>query len=194
MRVLVVIVFVLGFPGVVLAEDSAPFGLRWGVSSAEISALGVRAKPWAGAPEGRDIWQAETMPRGLQRTMFYNLEFDGDGRLFEVTTILGPWRDDHDGRGVRGRYKALKQALSDKYKLADEVDSTGRHMGGKNWAFYLGKRRNELWSRFSGDGVGVDLEAVAIDTFDTALFLTYRHKELWEAHRAAQGRKEAGAL
>lgn len=177
----IALLLLVAFESAAVAQEPvhAPFGLRWGASLEDLAAAGVEAEFSERQSGVIDRYLATTVPRPLSDASNYYLDFDREGRLFAVTTVIGPWERDLDGAEVRARYVELKEGLSANYSLSEERDyihSPG--MDGKNWTVYLGAGFNDLWVKFDGAGLSIDLVAGAHKDFNSVLFLTHRNLEI----------------
>lgn len=125
--------------------DDALFGLKWGMSIAEVRALGVPLKKEKG--DGNlEIFSSKSMPKELSNAESYALVF-ADGKLVKQKYIANNITGDAYGTEGKERFESLKAALSEKYGAPS---ANYQSVGGK-----LYREADEFYQCLAYDGCGV---------------------------------------
>jgi hypothetical protein len=112
---LVLLLVLLFFPVLPAhADESAPFGLKWGISVEELRNTGVRLYPRP-RDESGERFAATNLPKALDDLKEVILSFGNDDKLHKVEAVSEDFRWDLDGTRVKARYNALSRALAAKY-------------------------------------------------------------------------------
>ena len=110
MKNAIIFIIALAVSNLALAESSAqiygkyaaPFGLEWGLSEEQVTAMGVKLTP---VNPAKWVYRAKTLPKHLSDIERYTLEFHPGFGLIRVTAYTE----------VRERFNQLKTALVNKY-------------------------------------------------------------------------------
>jgi hypothetical protein len=93
--------------------DEAMFGLRWGMTIAQVKALGTPLTKVRG-DRNMEIYKTESVPRPLSDGESYTMIF-ADGKLAKVAAVTRNITGDPSGREGKDRFEAIKSSLQDKY-------------------------------------------------------------------------------
>ena len=106
MKNAIIFIIALSVSGIALAESPAPaqespapnygkypapFGLQWGMSMEEVTAMGVELTPH---PSKKDVYSAAALPKNLSDAEIYILRFKrgfGLVRVGALTSAIIPW-------------------------------------------------------------------------------------------------------
>ena len=91
---------------------AAPFGLEWGMSKEQVTAMGVELTPWRPNEGG---YQAKTLPQNLSDAEIYTLAFKQEFGLVKVIVVTRKITGDLYGSKGKERYSQLKTAMVNKY-------------------------------------------------------------------------------
>ena len=139
MRSAIIFIIALAVSGISLAESpaqihgeyAAPFGLEWGMSKEQVTAMGVKLTPERpvsrfGITKSRGIYTAKTLPKNLPDAEEYELLFKQGFGLVKVSAQTRRTRNDLFGSEGKERYSQLKTAIIKKYGRPDTVvEQTG---------------------------------------------------------------------
>ena len=162
----------------------APFGLQWGMSIEEVTAMGVTLTPH---PSKKDVYSAKALPKNLSDGEIYILRFKRGFGLVRVGALTSAITLDLDGAQGKERYNRLRTAISNIYGDPDEVhERTGAarvfddsnqfyecllFAGCGYWVSFWGKQKNdgnillEIRGLERGSGrVDLFFESAALDT------------------------------
>lgn len=93
--------------------DEALFGLRWGMTVAEVKSAGVNLSKSSG-DRNIETYKASSMPKNLSDFDAYSMVF-ADGRLVKLWGYSNNITDDPTGASGKERFEALRSALTQKY-------------------------------------------------------------------------------
>lgn len=174
------------------ADESAPFGLTWGMSVEKLREAGVQLRPLQADETGRR-YSAHDLPKMLGDIEEVILSFGGNDRLYRIEAISQDYLHDDDGSRIKARYEALSRSLAAKYGAGKET-----HVINKPWDspehFLMGIKlgSSRYYTNFEGKNVAVRL-AIKAKRRDTGTYvLVYRHKEL--AKRSGEQAGESDVL
>ena len=160
-----------------LADESAPFGLTWGVSTAKLEASGVKLSQRPPDASGQRF-AATNLPKALTDLQEVILSFGSDGRLHKVEAISNDFRHDLDGKRLKARYAALSRALAAKYGNGEV-----HHQISEPWTrpidFLIGIHlgSSTYYTNFASKGVTVRLEIRASRRDVGRYALVFQYKE-----------------
>ena len=101
----------------------APFGLEWGLSIGQVTAMGVKLTPH---PSEKGVYGATALPKNLSDGEKYILRFKRGFGLVRVGVLTSPITQDLDGAKGKERYNRLKTAIINQYgNPDDEHELTG---------------------------------------------------------------------
>lgn len=142
----------LSLPALGADGDEALFGLRWGMTVAEVKAAGVTLTKTDG-DRNFDIYKAPSMPKNLSDFESYSMIF-ADGKLVKLWGLSKNISNDPNGSNGKERFETLRTALTHKYGPPDLNSQT---IGNK-----LFKEYDEFYQCLKYTGCGIWLS-----TFDT---------------------------
>ena len=128
MKNAIIFIIALAVSGIAPAESPAPaqnygkypapFGLQWGMSMEEVTAMGVELTPH---PSKKDVYSAAALPKNLSDAEIYILRFKRGFGLVRVGALTSAITLDLDGAQGKERYNRLKTAVSNIYGKPDMV-------------------------------------------------------------------------
>jgi hypothetical protein len=95
-------------------NNSAPFGLEWGMSSAQVKGLGVDLAERSEKDFGQ-TYSARKLPKVISDVSSVFLSFGYDDKLSRIAAISKDFDNDPYGAAVQSRYDELARVLGDKY-------------------------------------------------------------------------------
>lgn len=113
MKLLVSLLSLLTLPALGADGDEALFGLRWGMTVAEVKSAGVALTKTKG-DRNLDVYKAPSMPKNLSDFESYGLVF-ADGKLAKIWGISKDISNDPSGSSGKERFETLRAALLQKY-------------------------------------------------------------------------------
>lgn len=121
----------------VFTVKTGPFGLQWGASAEEISALGVLLKKEDSSDNKFSIYSTKKLPKSLSIAERYTLLFD---KGYQLQKMLISSKDiDNDLYGNEGKetYSSIKAQLREKYgRPIIEIEKSGDVLYKKEDEFY----------------------------------------------------------
>ncbi len=161
----------------VRAEDSAPFGLTWGISAQKLKEAGVRlsARP---QDESGLRYAATNLPKALADLKEVILSFGFDDRLHKVEAVSNDVRYDLDGTRLKARYESLSRALTAKYgkgEVHHRVNEPWTRPDDFLMGIHLGS--STYYTIFNARNVTVRLEIRASRRDVGSFVLTFRYRE-----------------
>ena len=110
-------------PAQIHGKYSAPFGLEWGLSKEQVTAMGVKLTP---VESVKDSYTTKTLPKNLSDAEEYYLIFKQGFGLVVVYVFTSEIIGDVYGSKGRDRYSQLKTAIVNKYgKPSDGREKMG---------------------------------------------------------------------
>lgn len=152
-RTLLAVAFVVTAPLVIAADgDEALFGLKWGMTLADVKSAGVNLTKTKG-DRNLETFRASSVPRGLSDFESYSFVF-ADGKLVKLWGLSKDIVNDPTGSAGKQQFEALRSALTEKYgKPRLNYQSVGNK---------LFKEYDEFYQCLAYSGCG--LWAVTFDT------------------------------
>ena len=212
MRNAIIFIIALAVSGIALAEShaqnygkyAAPFGLEWGMSKEQLTAMGVKLTP---IDEAEGVYTAERLPKKLRDVKEYTLLLKQGFGLVKATAETNAFKSDYSGSAAKKRYSQLKTAIINKYGRPDTVaEQTGvngtyqrRHqfyqclmsVGCGAWASIWSNKKDGYISLYI---LGVSRsEGVVSIGYESAAFYTAREQEAEERARARKKEEEERA-
>jgi hypothetical protein len=173
------------------ADESAPFGLSWGMSVAKLRAADVPLRELQADEYGRK-YATRNLPKMLGDLEEVILSFGVNDRLHRVEAISQDFRYDEDGARLKARYQALSRALESKYgsgKSIHEINKPWHQPSDFLMGLYRGSSR--YTTDFEGKIVSVHL-AIKAKRRDTGYYvLIYRNRELEKRSGERPGERDA---
>jgi hypothetical protein len=176
-------------------EDTAPFGLRWMASTAEIEALGVALTPMDIAMFGKSF-AATNLPKALSDIDAVVLSFGYDDRLWRVVAIGKEFDNDRYGSQAKSRYDQLAASLAKSYTLTNTTHrpSSDSYYGkGDNFAYALSRNEAYWYSIYASPSAEIEL-SIDANHQDTYWRLVYSHFEGESSFAAGKADAELDAL
>ena len=177
MKNAIIFIIALAVSGIALAEShaqihgkyAAPFGLEWGLSEEQVTAMGVKLTSYGSAlGSPTEYYYTRNLPKNLSDFNFYELHFHTRFGLIEVDANTKGYPD---ALQARERYNQLKTALVNKY--------------GK--PFVLGNSEHSAILHWGSDIDGT----IKLERVNTHIYLTYQSAtEYIAAEREFQKKKE----
>ncbi|MGB6114971.1 MAG: hypothetical protein WBF97_07775 [Comamonas sp.] len=135
-RILLTIAFMMTTPLVLAADgDEALFGLKWGMTPADVKSAGVNLTKTKG-DRNLEIFRASSVPRGLSDFESYHFIF-ADGKLVKLWGLSKDIVNYPAGITGKQQFDALRLALTEKYgKPKQNYQSTGNKLFKEYDEFY----------------------------------------------------------
>lgn len=115
--------------------DDALFGLKWGMTPAEVKAAGANITMKKG-DRNIDTYSATSVPRGLSDFESYSFVFS-DGKLVKLWGLSKDIENDLSGRDGKQKFETLRSALTEKYgKPVTNYQSIGNKLYKEYDEFY----------------------------------------------------------
>lgn len=121
-KVILSLLFITTFPAIGADGDEALFGLRWGMTVAEVKSAGVKLTR-VELDRNLDTYKAPSMPKNLTDFKSYSMMF-ANGKLIKMWGISKDIYNDPNGYSGKERFNALKYTLIGKYgkpKLSNQT-------------------------------------------------------------------------
>jgi len=130
------VLFALLVSGRLAADDSAPFGLTWGMTAEDLKSLGVALAPQEHV-NNMVVYKAETLPKNISDAEFYLVLFDESTGLQKVMMSSKDITNDLYGSAGKERFKVLKETFSSKYGAPiNSFEFVGRELFQDDDEFY----------------------------------------------------------
>jgi hypothetical protein len=176
-------------------QTGAPLGLEWGLSTAQVRALGVDLKDVPLKDYGSS-YAAARLPKIIADTETVLLSFGFDDKLWRIVMVSKAFTNDPYGSAVRSRYDELSNELAEKYGRGEQHHQPGEgvyaeadkfvaalHMG--NTWYYTNYTTNLLWVQLS----------IRAKDFSTAFYqIIFEHKALRSDFEKAKKIREKESL
>jgi len=128
--------FALLLSGALNADDSAPFGLTWGMTAEDLKSLRIILIPYR-ETDNSALYKSYSLPKNLSDARHYLLVFDKRTGLQKVVMTSENINDDAYGSIGQERFEALKETLSLKYGFpSDGMESVGNQVYEEEDQFY----------------------------------------------------------
>jgi hypothetical protein len=174
------------------ADDSAPFGLVWGMSVEQLREAGVDLRALQADDTGVR-YSTSNLPKMLADLDEAILSFGRNNRLYRVEAVSRDFLHDIDGSRVKARYEALSRSLAAKYgagRVTHDINKPWDRPEHFLMGLNLGSSR--YYTEFESRTVSVRL-AIEAKRRDTGVYvLIYLNKEL--ARRSGEGAGESEVL
>ena len=182
-------------PAQIHGKYAAPFGLEWGMSKEQVTAMGVKLTSTNPA-EG--VYTAKTLPKNLSDAENYVLVFKQEFGLVKVSALTSDITRDVHGSEGKERYNQLKMAVADKYGKPDkEQEWTDRAIDSGQFYQCLAYGGCGYWLSFWGEvgnetGAAILLQIHGISRgtglielrYESAAFHTAKKREAEEKSRS----------
>ncbi len=176
--------------------SSAPFGLSWGMSSADLRASGVKLSDLDDKKSFGVSFRASDLPKVVPDAQFIGLSFGYSDKLWRILVIGQDISNDPYGNAVKERYNELVVALSEKYGRGTpyEHQDTELWRGPEHFLMGLSTGRGWYYTNFDTRDVFVQLGIQAQDSSTAHWRIIYEYKNLRAAFEADQKAREKDAL
>ena len=175
-----------------IPSTQAPFGLSWGMSTAQVKAIGVELTDVEGVDNGSSF-TAMKLPKVLNDAQHVYLSFGFGDKLWRIAVASRNFDNDSTGVNVLTRYEELKGILADKYGKGESIHSLGRHTQ-EHFAMHI-KRGEAHWgTRFNTPQTMIVLAIAAHDLSTTFWTLIFEEKTLADEFEKAKKANERGTL
>lgn len=180
--------------------DEALFGLRWGMSVAEVKAAGVILTKTRG-DRNMESYKTPSMPKNLSDLESYSLIF-ADGKLAKMWGTGKNITDDPSGSSGKERFETLRTALLQKYGQPSLNSQTvGNKLFKENDEFYQCLKYSGcgLWvSAFETPDKLVSIELKGLNRGTGYLEVTTEAKPQWvqalEVYKSRKNSSDKDAL
>ncbi len=151
----------------VIAEDdsgAAPFGLQWGVTSAQARVLGAVLTEDTHKNYGV-TYIATKLPKMIADVQTVLLSFGFDDKLWRVVAISKDFPNDPYGSAVQKRYGELSAELSEKYGRGEKENGASDefYSDPKNFVYAIQSGNAWSYTNFSNNMITVQLGIGATD-------------------------------
>ena len=176
-------------------EGEAPFGLTWGMSTAQLKGMGVELQQQADGTFGQSF-SATKLPKAIADQEVTFLSFGKDDKLWRIAAVSTSFENDPYGGNAKQRYSELMSALGDKYGSGHSVHQLGKFLYSEPNHFVAGIRDGETswFTNFDKPNVWVQLGLTASDHSTLRWRILYENKTLKKAFEQDQRTREKGSL
>ncbi|MGO9741644.1 MAG: hypothetical protein ACLPN5_09070 [Roseiarcus sp.] len=178
------------------SPNAAPFGLKWGVSAADVKALGIKLSDFNDKKMFGISYRATELTKIVPDAAFVALSFGFQDKLWRIVVIGQNVENDPYGNGVKARYKELAAALSEKYGRGKPNEYQDSEMWKNADEFLMGINVGRSWyyTDFDTPNVFVQLGIQAEGGSTAHWRLIYEWKSLRALFEIDQKAKEKDAL
>src|SRR5262249_15256421 len=155
---------------------SAPFGLKWGMSSEEVRKTGVELAANPGRSEFGAAFAATNLSKVLTDTESVFLFFGYKDKLWRIAAAGRPMGPDPSGSQALARYQELASVLAERYGRGVETDIRDREMwkGPNEYVMSLRQGRAFRYTNFHSINVDVELSVRAAESDKSYYVILYR--------------------
>lgn len=173
----------------------APFGLEWGMSTADADALGVKLTP-AEKKDGTKYFEATAVPKVLADMEHVFLDFGYSGKLWKIVAISKPFENDPYGGKVLERYTEVLTLLQEKYGKGRSVHKRGDSIYAEPQYFLSGIQQGRSWhyTDFESTNVAVQLAIRARGNDSGFWILFYENRPLALEYEKERKEREKKSL
>jgi hypothetical protein len=189
--------FLVAISGTALAEDqksnSAPFGLSWGMSAAQVKSLGVELSDFPKSDWGTSL-SATKLPKVIADAETVVLSFGFDDKLWRVAAVSRSFQNDPAGTATVTRYDELNKILADKYGKGRAVHQVDENAEQNFFLMHIKDGRSSWYTNYDTKDLTIQLAIGAAD-FSTGFWrLIFEQKALQAEFQKARSNGEKGAL
>ena len=203
MKNAIIFIIALAVSGIALAEShaqnygkyAAPFGLEWGLSKEQVTAMGVEL---TSTNPVKGIYTAKTLPKNLSDAEDYVLVFKQEFGLVKVSALTSDITRDVYGSKGKERYSQLKTAVANKYgKPDDEFEYTDHGIDSDQFYQCLAYDGCGAWASYWADTEGETDGSIALNirgvsrgtgfihlSYESAAYYTAKEQEEAEKSRS----------
>jgi hypothetical protein len=181
-----------------VAEDdssAAPFGLQWGMSSAQARANGVVLTEDAHKNYGV-TYLATTLPKMIADVQTILLSFGFDDKLWRVVAVSKNFSNDPYGSAVQKRYDELAGELTEKYGGGETKSGTSDEFYGdpKNFVYAIQSGNAWHYTNYDTNLIRVQLGIQATDPSTAFYQIIFENNSLRLDFEKGRKTKEKNAL
>jgi hypothetical protein len=160
-------------------QSAAPLGLQWGVSSAQVRALGVDLKDVPLKDYGLS-YTAAKLPKIIADTESVVLSFGFDDKLWRIAMASKAFPNDPYGSAVRNRYDELSNELAEKYGRGEQHHHSGEGFYAKGDEFVYALKTGNAWyyTNYTTNILWVQLSIRAQETSTAFYQILFENKPL----------------
>ncbi|MGE5779463.1 MAG: hypothetical protein ACM30D_09165 [Hyphomicrobiales bacterium] len=177
------------------AKNAAPFGLTWGMSAAEVRALGAELSEAKESDFGVS-YTATKLPKVLTDVETVLLSFGYNDELWRVVVVSRDFSNDPYGGALRQRYDELSRVLAEKYGRGTQFhrDDPNPYMGADDFLMAVHMGRAWHYTDYETDGLRVQLGVGASSGSDGYWKLIFEDKALRKGFKQGKTAHEKEAL
>jgi hypothetical protein len=126
------------------ADEGAPFGLSWGMSTEQLEELGVQLSEIESDDSGKRF-QAKNVPKIIHDIDYVVISQGFNDILHRVVAVSESFQDDPYGSNVKERYQTLSGLLAQKYGPGDINHYQDTEMWKDADEFLMGIKTGRSW-------------------------------------------------
>ncbi len=172
---------------------SAPFGLSWGATKAEVEKERIVLNGHSDQSDGPS-YLATNLPKTISDVVSVALYFGFSDRLYRIVALGRTYENDPYGSAVRTRYDELVKILQQKYGPGKASDFAAEFYRDDKWTYGLMKNENWHYTDFERDGLLVQTSCRSVSMSDPYWLLIYENDAESAIADKARKQNEAGAL
>jgi hypothetical protein len=193
---LVLSIFLLGAASInAQAQEEAPLGLSWGITTSDLRARGVELTEYSGSQFGKSF-VASKLEKAIADQDAALLSFGFNDKLWRIILLSREFSNDPFGSSVLARYNELTNVLSEKYGKPQQFHRLGQSIYSEQRYFLAGIRGGESswFSDFDTPNLKIQLRISTNDSSTGRWQLIYEHKSLKKDFEASKRSREKGSL
>jgi len=195
MRLILTLIISVLSSSALAQSDQAPLGLKWGLSQAEITALGAEFREEKEDSYGKGVVFTK-LPQVIADAEIVLGSFGYNDRLYRIVIISKSFANDPFGSSVLSRYNSLSSLLSEKYgkptvnhRLGDSIYAEPRYfLSGVN------NGRTSWYTNFKTPEIFVQLGLFAEDGSSGRWKIIYENAVIKKDFDKTKQSKEKNAL
>jgi hypothetical protein len=193
---LVLSIFLLGAASInAQAQEEAPLGLSWGITTSDLRARGVELTEYSGSQFGKSF-VASKLEKAIADQDAALLSFGFNDKLWRIILFSREFSNDPFGSSVLARYNELTNVLSEKYGKPKQFHRLGQSIYSEQRYFLAGIRGGESswFSDFDTTNLKIQLAITANDSSTGRWQLIYEQKTLKKGFEESKRTREKGSL
>jgi hypothetical protein len=195
-KFLFALILITSLQSALAADDTpAPFGLSWGMSTAQAEALHIELTKEQSTEYGV-VASARNLPVTISDAEQVALLFGFDDRLWRVFVTSKVWSDDKFGTQALARYNELCDLLKEKYgkgQVFNRDPPSEYERSPEYFASSLSHKDRIVATEWKTGSVTIDL-SLAANIYDTYYILSYENNAMGTAARKAIQSRDKNAL
>ncbi len=179
LMILAALITVAPFAAAADDRNAAPFGLEWGMSSAEVRELGLELKD-AQVRDYGTSFTATKLPKIISDVETVLLSFGYNDKLWRVAALSRTFANDPHGSAVISRFDELAAVLVEKYGRGTphyQYDPNPL-MKGEDFLYQVEAGKAWHYTDFATPTIHVQLIIGASSTSDGSYRIIFEHKPL----------------